>query len=33
MKNDIDEKDFLFFVSAVAMNSLLDEQDNKKIEA
>ena len=27
MKNDIDEKDFLMFVSAVAMNCILDKRD------
>ena len=28
MKNDIDEKDFLMFVSAVAINSILDEKES-----
>ena len=27
MKNDIDEKDFLMFVSAVVMNCILDKRD------
>ena len=29
MKNDIHEKDFLIFVSSVALNSILDSRDNK----
>lgn len=28
MKNDIDQKDFLLFVSTVTINSILDERDN-----
>ena len=30
MKNDIDEKDFLLFVSTIAINSKLDERNNNK---
>lgn len=30
MKNDIDEKDFLLFVSTIAINNMLDERNNKK---
>jgi len=29
MKNDIEEKDFLLFVSSIALNSILDEKDSK----
>ena len=28
IKNDIDEKDFLLFVSTIAINSMLDERED-----
>ena len=30
MKNDLDEKDFLLFVSTIAINSILDDKASNK---
>ncbi len=30
MKNDLDEKDFLLFISSIAINSILDDKASNK---